>query len=263
MVGLLRLCSIPALVLASTAVLACGDDDDSSDSLTVFAAASLTDAFTDIGEELEDDGVSVEFNFASSSALRTQIDEGAPADVFASADIAQMDLARENGSVESDGSVFARNVPVIVVPDDNPAGIEDASDLGGEDIKLVLAAEDVPIGRYARVIIANMAASQDYGQQFDDAVLDNVVSNEADVRAVLAKVELGEADAGIVYLTDAMISDEVLTIALPEEHNVIAEYPIAVVADSDNEEVAERFIEFVLSDEGQAILRDHGFKPTD
>jgi molybdate transport system substrate-binding protein len=113
------------------------------------------------------------------------------------------------------------------------------------------------------VIIANMAASQDYGQQFDDAVLDNVVSNEADVRAVLAKVELGEADAGIVYLTDAMISDEVLTIALPEEHNVIAEYPIAVVADSDNEEVAERFIEFVLSDEGQAILRDHGFKPTD
>jgi molybdate transport system substrate-binding protein len=174
-----------------------------------------------------------------------------------------MDLARENGSVESDGSVFARNVPVIVVPDDNPAGIEDASDLGGEDIKLVLAAEDVPIGRYARVIIANMAASQDYGQQFDDAVLDNVVSNEADVRAVLAKVELGEADAGIVYLTDAMISEEVLTIELPEEHNVIAEYPIAVVADSDNEEVAERFIEFVLSDEGQAILRDHGFKPTD
>jgi molybdate transport system substrate-binding protein len=250
-----------ALLVATALLFACGDDDGRDSDLTVFAAASLTDAFTEIGERLGDEELSVEINFASSSALRTQIDEGAPADVFASADLAQMDLARENGSVVGEPQIFVRNVPVIVVPSDNPAGIEDFADLAVSDVKLVLAAEDVPIGRYAREIIANAANDPAFGEEYAAAVLDNVVSNEANVRAVLAKVELGEADAGIVYVTDAMASDDVLTIDLPEEINVIAEYPIAVVADSDNEEVAERFIDFILSDEGQAILRDHGFRP--
>jgi molybdate transport system substrate-binding protein len=255
---------LAALVVASTAVLSCGDDDGNSASLTVFAAASLTDAFNEIGQQLEtDQDLSIEFNFASSSALRTQIDEGAPADVFASADRAQMELAQENGSVAGDSQVFTHNVPVIVVPSDNPAGIDDAADLAADDVTLVLAAEDVPIGRYAREIIANLDASGEYGEDYEEAVLDNVVSNEADVRAVLAKIELGEADAGIVYVTDAQVSDDVETVELPEEHNVIAEYPIAIVADSENKGVAQRFIDFILSDEGQAILRVFGFQPID
>ena len=256
---------------------ACGDDDDGEDTtedsqpgslegdLTVFAAASLTDAFNEIGGilEQEHEDLGVEFNFASSNALLSQIQEGAPADVYASAATAPMDTATDEGLVE-DSEIFARNVPVVVVPADNPAGIEEVGDLANDGVSLVLAAEDVPIGTYSREVIANLAADEEYGPEFEQAVLDNVVSNEADVRAVLTKVELGEADAGIVYVTDALISgDAVMTIEIPEEFNVIADYPVAAILESDDEEVAQAFIDFLLSEEGQAILSEYGFRPVD
>ncbi|MEX2238013.1 MAG: molybdate ABC transporter substrate-binding protein [Dehalococcoidia bacterium] len=231
--------------------------------LTVFAAASLTDAFGEMGSVLEANNpeLDIEFNFASSNSLLTQIQEGAPADVYAAAAPNPVDTAVEEGLVTTP-EVFALNVPVIVVPADNPAGIESPADLANGGVKLVLAAEDVPIGTYSRQVITNLSQDPEYGDDYDDAVLDNVVSNESDVRAVLAKVELGEADAGIVYISDAAVSgDKVRTIEFPEESNVIAEYPIAVVEDGDNGEAAAAFVEFVLSDVGQAILVEYGFQP--
>lgn len=227
--------------------------------ITVFAAASLSDAFAELGAAMENEGdaTSIEFSFASSSALRVQIEEGAPADVFASADLVQMELAVDAGIVEAP-AVFARNELVIVVPDGNPAGTESVEDLADAGLRVVLANEDVPIGRYAREVVGSLAGG--LGTGFEEAVLANVVSNESDARAVLAKVELGEADAGIVYITDALVAGEAVeVIEIPDGVNVAAEYPIGVVSDADNPGGASGFIDFVLSDDGQAILREHGF----
>jgi molybdate transport system substrate-binding protein len=272
---MMRLAKWPSILLLGVLLaflavaVACGDDDDDDDgageslagNLTVFAAASLTGAFTEIGEALEADNpdLSIEFNFASSSALRTQIEEGAPADVFASADLAQMEQAIEGDLVEGEGTLFVRNLPVIVVPTDDPAGIESYEDLATPGIRLVLAAEDVPIGRYARQIFANVEAAS---PGYEAAVMANVVSNEANVRAVLTKIELGEGDAGIVYVTDARVSgDAVESIEIPEEYNVIAEYPIAVLTEAADPALAQTFIEYVLSRDGQAVLQSYGFEP--
>ncbi|MGE0227345.1 MAG: molybdate ABC transporter substrate-binding protein [Dehalococcoidia bacterium] len=230
--------------------------------LTVFAAASLTDSFRSIDEAFTKahPGVTVEFNFAASSALATQIEQAGPADVFASADEAQMQRLVDKSLIEGEPSVFARNEPVIVVPADNHAGIAAPKDLAKAGVKLVLAAPDVPIGNYARQIIDKLAADPAYGAAFKDAVLRNLVSNEANVRAVLAKIELGEGDAGIVYETDALVSGEqVKTIGLPESANVVATYPVAVVQASDDKTLAAAFIAFLRGAEGQAILEDAGF----
>jgi molybdate transport system substrate-binding protein len=260
-------------------ILACSANDDDGDGngevmpsadgstdvdgdLTIFAASSLTDAFGRIGEILEEENpdLDIEFNFAASSALRTQIAEGAPADVYASADDVQMQMAAEEGLIEGEPELLVRNTPVIVVPADNPADITTPMELANDGVKLVLAAENVPIGRYAREILVNLEQDPDYGADYSEDVLANVVSNETDVRAVLVKVELGEADAGVVYTTDALIAgDAVLTIELPEDANVLAEYFIAPVADGSVES-ALAFIAFVLSEEGQAVLREFGFQ---
>jgi len=233
--------------------------------VTVFAASSLADAFTALGEAFEavHPDAAVEFNFASSSAIATQIEEGAPADVVASADTAQMDRLITGGLVEAETAfLFARNLPVIVVPSNNPAGLTDAAGLANAGLKLVLAAEDVPIGRYARQIIDLFAADATYGEAFKAAALGNIASNEENVRAVLAKIELGEGDAGIVYTTDARAAgDSVRVIEIPAALNVIARYPIGLVADSATPETAMGFIAFVLSSEGQGILAEFGFAP--
>ncbi|MEZ4554633.1 MAG: molybdate ABC transporter substrate-binding protein [Dehalococcoidia bacterium] len=230
--------------------------------VTVFAASSLTDSFKAIGEAFTKahPGVTVEFNFAASSALATQIEQAGPADVFASADQAQMQRLVDKSLIEGAPSVFARNLPVIVVPADNRAGIAAPKDLAKAGVKLVLAAPDVPIGNYARQIIDKLAADPAYGAAFKDGALGNLVSNEANVRAVLAKIELGEGDAGIVYKTDALVSgDKVKTIALPDSANVIATYPIAVVKASNNKTAAAAFVAFVRATDGQTLLRNAGF----
>lgn len=228
--------------------------------LNVFAAASLTDAFTEIGKSFEQahPGVTVTFNFAGSQALRTQIEEGAPADVFASANKTEMDALVTGAHVaEGTPQVFLNNKLVVILPADNPAALAKLENLANSGIKLVLAAEEVPVGKYARQALDQMNGQ--FGSGFNDKVLANVVSNEDNVKQVVAKVQLGEADAGIVYTSDAAAAPELKTIEIPAEFNVIAEYPIARLTKTVNADQADAFIAYVLSTDGQAILQKWGF----
>lgn len=237
---------------------------DEGGELTVFAAASLTDAFEAMKADLEaaHPGLTIIYNFGGSQALVTQLAEGAEADVFASANIAQMAAAADNGSIAGEPVTFVRNELAIVTPSDNPAGIDAPLDLGEDGLRLVLAQPEVPVGRYARESICLMNADPaTYGDDFAARVAANIVSEEEDVRDVLAKVELGEADAGIVYVSDADSAGEaVQLIAIPAEVNVIASYPIATVNGGDDA-LGNAFIAYVLSEAGQATLAESGFTP--
>jgi len=230
--------------------------------LNIFAAASLTDAFTEIGKNFEaaNPGVTLTFNFAGSQALRTQIEEGAPADVFASASGSEMDTTVA-GKFVADGTprVFLNNKLVLILPADNPAGVTKLEDLAKPGLKLVLAAEEVPVGNYARQSLDLMNDS--FGTDFKDKVLANVVSNEDNVKQVVSKVQLGEADAGIVYTSDAVAAPELKTVEIPSELNVIAKYPIAPLVKSANADLATSFVDYVLSADGQAVLAKWGFAP--
>lgn len=232
--------------------------------LTVFAAASLTDAFTEMAADLAVDNpdLNIVFNFAGSQALVTQMTEGAEADVFASANNTQMNAADEAGLVGGEPVTFVQNRLGIVVPADNPAGIESPAGLAQDGLRLVLAQTEVPVGTYSRQAICQLATdTAANGEDFVNAVAANIVSEEEDVRDVLAKVQLGEADAGIVYVSDAFVAgDDVLVVEIPTEFNVLATYPIALVTDGDAA-LADPFIAYVLSDEGQQTLADYGFTP--
>lgn len=240
--------------------MGCTPSVSQSQTLTIFAASSLTDAFTEIGKNFEavNSGVTVTFNFAGSQSLRTQIEEGAPADVFASASEKEMDIAIE-GKFVADGvkQVFLSNQLVVILPADNPAGLEKLEDLANPGVKIVLAAEEVPVGNYARQALDLM--NDVFGVDFKNKVLANVVSNEDNVKQVISKVQLGEADAGIAYVSDIMASPDLKTIEIPAKLNVIAKYPIAPLAASENEDLAQAFVDYVLSAEGQAVLQKWGF----
>ncbi|MDI3339834.1 MAG: molybdate ABC transporter substrate-binding protein [Sphaerobacter sp.] len=233
--------------------------------LTVFAAASLTDAFQEIGAQLEaaHPGLHIAFNFAGSQALRAQLAQGARADVFAAADEVTMQGAQAEGSIADAPRIFAANRLVVILPPANPGGVQTLRDLARPGLKLVLADERVPVGRYARQMLQQMAQDPAFGAGFADQVLGNVVSNEANVKQVVAKVQLGETDAGIVYATDVTpaLRDAVTVIEIPAEHNVVARYPIAVVTDARNPAAARAFIDAVTSAAGQAILARFGFQP--
>ncbi|MEX1254093.1 MAG: molybdate ABC transporter substrate-binding protein [Dehalococcoidia bacterium] len=257
-----------ALVGLLIAAFACGDSDERSGpgpsgDITVFAAASLTDPFNEIGDAFEaaNPDVGVTFQFAGSPALQTQLAEGARADVLATADESNLEAALDAGLVIDAAQPFARNKLAIIVPADNPASIESCLDLANDGLKLVLAAEEVPAGNYARQSIDLMAQDPTAGAGFSERVLANVVSNEPNVKAVVTKVQLGEADAGIAYVTDVTpdVAADITVIEIPDDMNVIAVYPVAVTSEAAEPEIAAAFIEFVLSDEGQAILRQHGF----
>lgn len=225
--------------------------------LTVFAAASLTEAFTDIAAafEVANPGVTVLLNVAGSSTLRTQIEQGAPAEVFASANVFHMEALSEAGLV-TDVQLFARNRLVIISQPD--ADIQTLSDVGREGVRLVVAAPQVPVGGYAREMLERLASRN--GQAVVDAILANVVSEELNVRQVVSKVLLGEADAGVVYQSDALVFAELAVIPIADDVNVTAEYPIAVVREA-SEVVARAFIDFVLSEDGQRVLENYGFLP--
>lgn len=231
--------------------------------LTVFAAASLTDAFTAIGEAFNaaNPEVEIAFNFAGSQQLATQITEGAPADVFASANRSQMQVAIDSTRVVSGTQqTFVRNRLVVITPKDNPAGISAPSDLARPGLKLILADTSVPVGQYSLDFLAKASALPEYTAAYSETVLANVVSFEDNVRVVLTKITLGEGDAGIVYTTDAAIeADKITQIAIPDDLNTIASYPIAPIADSANPELALAFIDFVLGPAGQQILSQYGF----
>lgn len=231
--------------------------------LNVFAAASLTDAFGAIGEQFAADhpGVEVVFNFAGSNQLATQISEGAPADVFAAANHAQMNVAIATGRIVSGTQqTFARNRLVVVTPGDNPAGLTTLQDLAAPGIKVVFAAAAVPVGQYALDFLAKAAADGSLGEGYQAAVLANVVSYEENARSALTKVALGEADAGIVYTSDvaAGAAGDVQQIEIPDSLNTIAAYPIAVLSDSPNADLAQAFQAAVLSPAGQAVLEQYG-----
>ena len=232
---------------------------------TVFAAASLTDAFNVMGKALEkaNPGAKVTFNFAGSPQLRTQIQQGARADVFASADEKNMQGAQQDGTIASEPKTFARNKLVVIVPSKDQAGINEPKDLARPGIKLILAQKDVPVGNYTRQSLDKMSQDPAYGSDFSTKVLTNLVSEETNVKAVVSKVQLGEADVGFVYSSDVTpaVRDAVKIIEIPDQFNVIANYPIATVKDGQNASGSQAFIDYVLSLAGQETLRKYGFIP--
>jgi molybdate transport system substrate-binding protein len=233
--------------------------------LTVMAAASLQEAFTALGDSLEHrrPGLNVAFNFGGSQTLALQIMQGAPADVFASADDHWMAVVRDSGHVLDQPRTFVHNRLVVIIPAANPGHVTRLDDLGRQGVKLVLAAETVPAGRYARTVAANLARLSGFGSDFAARVERNVVSNEENVKSVVTKVRLGEADAGIVYASDVTeaVAADVRTIGIPPGANIIADYPIAVLLHAPNPEDAAAFVGLVLSATGQRILAGHGFTP--
>ncbi len=249
------------LSLILLAVVACSVGVDASTSATdlqgevlVSAAASLTDAFGEIESAFEEAnaGVEVILNLGASSALREQILEGAPTDVFASADTSNMDQVAEAGEVAGQAEIFVTNLLQIAVPAGNEAGVTGLDDFAHEDLLIGLCAEDVPCGEFGRQALAGAG------------VTPAIDTNEPDVRALLTKIEAGELDAGITYVTDVLSTEGTVDgIDIPAEDNVVAEYPIAVLAGAPNPDAAASFVEFVLSDQGQAILTGYGFHRLD
>jgi molybdate transport system substrate-binding protein len=235
--------------------------------LTVLAAASLADAFGEIAGDFPRQpgrqGTRVTCGFGASSLLRAQLEQGAPADLFASADDIQMEQAIKAGVIQGVPRVFTRNRLVLIVPRENRASVNALGDLAKPGVKFVTAPKEVPVGQYTRRVLGNMAADPQFGSGFDQKVLANVVSQESNVRQVVTKVQLGEADASIVYASDvtAKVAPDVKVIEIPERHTLLAEYPVAVVKHARAPILAAQFVEFLRGDMGQATLRRHGFMP--
>jgi molybdate transport system substrate-binding protein len=233
--------------------------------LTVFAAASLKDAFTDLAQVLarRQPAISVRFNFAGSQQLALQLQQGARADVFASADQRWMEAVRDSGLVAGTPRVFARNRLVVVTPAANPGRVDRLEDLARRGLKLVLAAEAVPVGKYSREALSRLAGAPGFGADYPARVLRNVVSQEENVKAVVAKVQLGEADAGIVYVSDVARPSRraVRVLEIPDQYNVVATYRIAVLRTAGQKVGAGAFVALLVAPEGQALLARHGFLP--
>ena len=242
------------------AAMACGDDDATSSSGTggadldgtvlVLAAASLTDAFAAVEAAFEaaHPGVDVQLNFAGSSALREQILEGAPADVFASANESNMSQVLEAGDLRGEPEIFLRNLLQIAVPAGNPGAVAGLEDFADGDLLIGLCAPGVPCGDFAREALAKAGVEP------------SIDTNEPDVRALLTKLGGDELDAGIVYVTDVTSAGDLVEgIDIPVEDNVVADYPIAELAEAPNPDGAAAFVDFVLSDEGKVILTSFGF----
>lgn len=272
--ALARFAILTVLLVLISALSACGSATGSGTptatsappvTLNVFAAASLTNAFKEIGQNFQTahPNVTVTFNFAGSNALAAQINQGAPADVFASANQRQMNNVVKAGAADASASkVFARNLLVVITPKNNPAQITTLQDLAKPGIKLVLAAPSVPAGQYAVDFFAKASADPSFTPDYKDKVTKNVVSQEADVESVVTKVAQGEADAGIVYVTDALANVSQLNeITIPANLQTVAVYPIAPLKGSKNAATAQQFVDYVLGSEGQAIMAKYGFMP--
>lgn len=225
--------------------------------LNVFAASSLTESFGEIAKQYQAShpNIKIVYNFNGSQILVQQITNGANADIFASADTANMNKAI-TAKVVSNPQVFARNKLAVIIPAGNPGSITALKDLARKGTKIVLAAPAVPAGKYSLQILDTMAKSPDYGPTFESSVKANVVSQEDNVKAVVQKVQLGEADAGIVYRTDvtAAVANQIKMIDIPDDFNVVAEYPVAVTLKSAHSTEALAFVNYLLSADGQAIL---------
>jgi len=264
--ALLAGCAAAPAPAPSPTVVALASPAGSSVELTVFAAASLTDSFTAIGRTFEatNPGTRVTFNFAGSNDLAAQIGKGAPADVFASANLAQLNALVKSGQIaDGESRTFARNRLVVIVPATNPAKLTTLADLARPGLKLVLADKSVPVGQYALDFLDKASADPSFGSTYKVNVVKNVVSYEQDVKAVVSKISLGEGDAGVVYATDVTpaIADKLGEIAIPDALNTVATYPVAAIKGSKQPALAQKFVDYLLSADGQAILAQWGFLP--
>jgi molybdate transport system substrate-binding protein len=247
--------SVLAALAACSNSSSAGTSGGSTTQLTVFAASSLTDAFTQIGQDFHaaNPGVTVTFDFGSSTDLAAQIQTEGIADVFASASEVAMDTVQSDPGAAGRMD-FASNRLVIITPPDDPAAIGSLQDLTKSGVQLILAAEGVPVGDYARDVLDNAGILEQ--------ALPNVVSNEEDDAGVVGKITTGEADAGIVYTSDvAAAGDSVRAVEIPNDVNVVASYPIAVVTGSADPDQAKAFLDHVLSPAGRATLERFGFGP--
>ncbi len=255
LVVLAALLAAPAAAHAATPVT----------TLDVFAAASLSQVFDELGAAFEraHPGTKVRFSFAGSQALAAQIEQGAGADVFASADDRWMEDARAHGRLDGAPVPFVRNRVVAIVPATDPGRVHDLEGFARGGLKLVVAADAVPVGRYTRLVLANLARQPGFPPDFAKRVLASVVSEEDNVKAVLGKVRLGEADGGFVYVSDATgaVRRYLHVIEIPAAASVVATYPVAVVRDSPHAELARAFVDLLLSPAGQAALARAGFEP--
>ena len=249
--------------LMAMGLVSCGGGEEQGGTLTILAASSLTDAFGELGETFEEhnQGVEVKQTFGASSDLLAQIQQGAPADVFASASEEEMDTAVDDGLVSGKPQLFVKNREVIMVPKDNPANVGGLEDMAKPHIKLVIAAKDVPAADYALEILGK--ADKEYGPDFKQDVLSNVVSREADVRASVNRVVVGDADATFGYKSDYTpdIRNKVKVIPIPPDQNIIATYPIASLQGAEDPELARKWVDLVTSEEGQKVLEKWNFEP--
>lgn len=251
----------------AVALAACsfgGPETDGDADLTIFAAASLRDVMADLEREyMTDATVSLTFAFDASNTLRTQIEHGAPADVFLSADELNANVLDENGQASGAPVVFTANRLAIIVPEGHPAGVDDWPDLARPGVRIIGTGAQVPIEGYASELIERLGALPEAPRGYADGVRANILSREDNVRAVLARIELEEGDAGIVYATDARSSDAVRMLPLPEEVVVVARYAGVVMTDSPRQAAARAFLDWLGGPEATAVFASHGFGEAD
>ena len=259
---------VSALLLGVVIAAGCSDATGAAEAprvieLVVFAAASLRDALQDVetAYEARTPGVALTLATDSSATMRTQIEHGAPADVFLSADMTNPDALAHAGLVDGAPVVFARNRLSLITPTDNPAAISSPADLARPGVRIVAASDAVPITAYADRLVANLTTLPGYPPGFVAAFAANVVSREENVRSVVAKIELGEGDAAIVYRTDVTTLDDVAAIDLPEAANVETSYAATVVATTTHAPEAHAFLDWLAGREGAAVLARFGFLP--
>ena len=255
------LCVALAVTFLAILTPACSARAEGTKRLTVLAASSLTAVFSRLARlfSAQEPDARLELSFAGTDTLAAQIEQGAPADVFAGASTKYSNHLVEMKLIE-DPLPFCTNRLVVVTPPENPAHVTTLTDLGRPGVKVLIGAPSVPVGVYARRVLSNL--DRVLGDGYSQRVMANVVSNEVNAESVMAKVRLGEADAGFVYSTDAVAAGETLrSIVVPDEAQAVAIYPIAVVRGSSEGPLAHRFVEFVFDPSAQRLLRAAGFGP--
>jgi molybdate transport system substrate-binding protein len=252
------MCAILVFTPASLCV------DHQPKELTAFCAAGLIGPFSEIGQIFKNStGINIVFNFDGVQVLRTQVENGAYADLFVSSSAKHLNALKAEDIINNSSiSVIAKNRVALIVPKDNPGKIENLSDLAKPDIKIIIGAKDVPIGDYALQVLDNLEKDPTYGSEYKNKVLSNIVSEETNVNYILSKVGLGEVDAGFAWQSKSTedMEKKITRIMIPDRYNVIAEYNIGILKQSEYPKQAEDFINLLKSDKGIAILEKYGFK---
>jgi molybdate transport system substrate-binding protein len=255
------LATIASAVLTTSAAM-CAEQPKE---LAIFTAASLTGAFGEIGRMFENETNNiVSFNFDGSQVLRTQIENGAYADIFVSANMRQMNALKSAGLMNNSSiSIFTNNKLSLIIPKNNPGKIHNLIDLAKPGTKIVIGTKDVPVGDYAMQIINKLGNDSAFGPDYKKQVMANIISQETNVNYVVTKVALGEADVGFAYVSDVTedLAAKIDKVEIPDNYNVVAQYPIGILKQSKYPAEAEEFIELVKSDNGMVILNKYGFMP--